>query len=79
VAGVLENLKAELRYARDNYDAVSKQFEFGLANSLDVMDANNLLVTSERQLANAQYDYELAILQLRRATGTLLSSVTSKR
>ncbi|RJQ49652.1 MAG: TolC family protein [Nitrospiraceae bacterium] len=73
--GVLERLRAEVEYARDNYNAVTKQFEYGLADSLDVMDANNLLVTSERQLANAQYDYELAILQLRRATGKLLKTV----
>ena len=75
VGGILENLKAELKYARDNYNGITKQFEYGLANSLDVMDANNLLVTAERQLANAEYDYELAILQLRRATGTLLKTV----
>ncbi|MBI4699120.1 MAG: TolC family protein [Nitrospirae bacterium] len=78
-AGVLEKLRAEADYARDNFNAVTKQFEYGLANSLDVMDANNLLVTSERQLANAQYDYELAILQLQRATGTLLKTVNSKQ
>jgi outer membrane protein len=75
VSGILEKLQAEAAYAADNYNAVSKQFEFGLANSLDVMDANTLLVTSERELANTKYDYQFAILQLKRATGTLLKSV----
>ena len=79
LSGILENLRAELKYARDNYNAVAKQFEFGLANSLDVMDANNLLVTSERQLSNAQYDHEPAILKLRRATGTLLKTVVNQQ
>ncbi len=79
VSGILEKLQAEATYAADNYNAVSKQFEFGLANSLDVMDANTLLVTSERELANAKYDYQFAILQLRRATGTLLKTVNSKQ
>lgn len=78
-AGVLDNLRAELKYARDNYNAVTKQFEYGLANSLDVMDANNLLVTSERQLSNAEYDYEFAILQLRRSTGMLLKTVVNQQ
>jgi outer membrane protein len=78
-SGVLDKMQAELEYARDNYNAVSKQFEFGLANSIDVMDANNLLVTSERQLANTRYDYQLAILKLKRATGTLLKTVVSRQ
>lgn len=74
-SGILEKLQSEAAYAADNYNAVSRQFEFGLANSLDVMDANTLLVTSERQLANAKYDYQFAVLQLKRATGSLLKSV----
>ncbi|MBI5057620.1 MAG: TolC family protein [Nitrospirae bacterium] len=79
VSGTLEKLQAEAAYAADNYNAVSKQFEFGLANSLDVMDANTLLVTSERQLANAKYDHQFAILQLKRATGTLLKTAGSSQ
>jgi outer membrane protein len=79
VSGILEKLRAEAAYASDNYNAVSKQFEFGLANSLDVMDANTLLVTSERQLSNAKYDYQFAILQLKRATGIPLKTVNSKQ
>lgn len=75
VSGVLEKLGAEVAYARDNYNSVTKQFEYGLADSIDVMDANTLLVTSERQLAYAQYDRQLALLKLQRATGTLLKTV----
>lgn len=75
VFSVLDKLQAETEYARDNFKAVSKQFEYGLANSIDVMDANTLLVTSERELFNALYDYQLAVLILKRATGTLLKTV----
>ncbi len=75
VFSVLDKLQAETEYARDNFKAVSKQFEYGLANSIDVMDANTLLVTSERELFNAMYDYQLAVLTLKRATGTLLKTV----
>ncbi|RJQ14398.1 MAG: TolC family protein [Nitrospiraceae bacterium] len=78
VSGVLEKLKAEVEYARDNYNAVSKQFQYGLADSIDIIDANTLLVTSEREFANAQYDYQFAALQLRRATGTLLETVVGR-
>ncbi|MEK6528084.1 MAG: TolC family protein, partial [Nitrospirota bacterium] len=73
--GILEKLKAEAEYARDNYNAVSKQFEYGLANNIEVMDANTLLVSSERQLVNAEYDYQFAVLKLKRTTGTLLKTV----
>ncbi len=78
-SGILDKLQAEVDYARDNYNAVSKQFEYGLANSVDVMDANTLLVTAERELANAKYDYQLSILKLKRVTGTLLKTVISQQ
>jgi outer membrane protein len=72
---VLKQLKAELGYAADNYNLVSKQFQYGLADSLDVIDANTLLVTTEREFRNSEYEYQLALLRLKRATGTLLKEV----
>ena len=74
---ITEKFEAQAVYAEDNYKAVSKQFEYGIANSLDVMDANTLLVTAQRQLADAKYNYQLSILRLKRATGMLLKSVIS--
>lgn len=74
---ILKSLEDQLTFARDNYNATSKQFEFGLANSIDVMDANTLLVTAERQLAEARLNHQLADLRLKRATGTLLTSIVS--
>lgn len=79
IAAVIEKLQAESEYAADNYHSVTKQFQHGLADSIDVIDANTLLVTSERELANARYDYELAVLKLRRAVGTLLETVVSRQ
>jgi outer membrane protein len=70
-SGILESLQNQFSFAEENFRMVSKQFEYGLADSLDVMDANNLLVTSERELARAQYDYQYAVFQLQRATGGL--------
>jgi len=57
---------------------VEKQFQYGLASSLDVLDANTLLVTSELDLFRSQYDYQFALLQLQRATGSLLETVTRR-
>ena len=76
-SAVLDQLKAEVAYARDNFNAVTKQFRYGLTDSIDVIDANTLLVTSERERANAEYFYQLAIIRLQRSTGTLLRSVGS--
>jgi len=73
--GTIKYLEDQVVYARDNFNAVSKQFEFGLAQSLDVMDANTLLVTAERNLAEAVYNYQVAILKMKKATGTLLKAV----
>jgi outer membrane protein len=56
--GVLKSFKDQLAFASDNYNSVSKQFQYGLANSVDVMDANTLLVTAERELASSEYNYQ---------------------
>jgi outer membrane protein len=73
--GTLQFLNDQMVFARDNIRAVARQFEFGLSNSLDVLDANNLLVSSERKVATALYTYQLALLYMKKATGTLLGTV----
>lgn len=75
---VLGALNAQVTYAQSNYDAVLKQFQYGVANSVDVMDANTLLVTAERQLSDADYTYQLSILKLNRSQGVFLSSLEEK-
>ena len=76
--GVMKSLEDQVAFARDNYSATSKQFDFGLANSIEVMDANTVLVTSERQLIDAQFNYQLSLLRMKRATGMLLKMVTAQ-
>lgn len=75
--GTLKSLEDQLAFAKDNFNAVTKQFEYGLAHSIDVMDANTLLVTAQRQLADVIYNYQLSVARLRRTTGTLLQFVVS--
>jgi outer membrane protein len=77
--GIVTFLQDQLVFARDNFNAVSKQFEFGLAHSIDVIDANNLLLSAERQLADATYNYYLSVLKLKRATGMLIEVVGRAR
>jgi outer membrane protein len=76
--GQLKFLEDQTTFARDNYRGVSRQFELGLASSIDVIDANNLLVSSERQLAAAMYSYQLAILSLEHAMGTFMKRIEGK-
>lgn len=75
---VLTKRHAEVEYAEHNFNAVTKQFQHGLADGIDVIDANTLLVTSERERANAEFTYRLALLRLQRSTGTLLEKVTTR-
>ncbi|MFQ3574328.1 MAG: TolC family protein, partial [Thermodesulfovibrionales bacterium] len=65
----IQALRDQVAFASDNYNAVSKQFEYGLANSIDVMDANNLLVTSQQRLAETDYNFRLSILKIKRSIG----------
>ncbi|MDP2840037.1 MAG: TolC family protein [Syntrophales bacterium] len=76
--GILRFLNDQLAFARDNYHAVARQFDFGLSNSLDVLDANTLLVSAERKAASALYNYELALLRMKKATGMLLAALAGK-
>ncbi len=73
--GVINALRDTVTYAADNYHSVNRQFDAGLATTLDVMDANNLLVTSERRLSEAIYGYEMAYLKLKRSIGIPLSAL----
>ncbi len=71
-------LTDQLTFARENFKAVTRQFEFGLANSVDVVDANTLLVTTERQWTEAILEGYLSRLKIERATGQLLDNVQTR-
>jgi outer membrane protein len=75
--GVLQSLRDQLDFARDNFNSVSKQYTFGLASSIDVIDANTLLLTAERQLADADLNCRLSLVRIQRATGLLLRTVAA--
>ncbi|MBI9085206.1 MAG: TolC family protein [Desulfobacterales bacterium] len=73
--GVIVSLESQRLYAGENYEAVQQLFDHGMANSVDIMDANTLLVTAERELADARYRLRTALLKLDRAAGTFLAHV----
>jgi len=74
----LKFLEDQLVFARENYQAVVRQFEFGLVNSMDVVDANTLLVSAERKLSDAGYNYQMAVMRVEKATGVLFKEILAK-
>ncbi|MBF0449648.1 MAG: TolC family protein [Candidatus Magnetomorum sp.] len=75
---MFEALKDQLKYSEENFEAVSNQFKFGLANSVDVMDANTLLTTSERKLADARYNIQLARIKMDYESGVFLKDFAKR-
>ncbi len=69
----LINLEDELKSAQENYKAVQMQFKYGMADSIDIMDANTLLVEAERRISNAEYAYYLSILKIIYTQGDILT------
>ncbi|MBW2218185.1 MAG: TolC family protein, partial [Deltaproteobacteria bacterium] len=74
----MDSLGDRLKSAKENYDAVSQRYKHGLADSLDVIDANSLLLRSERGLLEAKYNYKLSVLNLERAEGSFLENIQQK-
>ncbi len=72
---ILQFLVDQRAFARDNYNAVNRQFEFGLAQSIDVIDAYTLLVSAEQKVAEAGYGYRMSILRVKKAAGVLLKEI----
>ncbi len=77
--GTLIFLEDQRVFAEDNYNAVIRMFNNGLSTSLDVMDANSLLLSAERNVNEARYNYQLANLKLKRTSGMLLQFVNASR
>ncbi|MBF0227055.1 MAG: TolC family protein [Desulfobacterales bacterium] len=73
---IVDALSDQLKYVKENYEAVTQQFKYGLADSIDVMEANSLLSTTERELSDSKYNLELSILKLKKAEGLLISELT---
>jgi len=71
----LINLADELKSAQENYHAVQMQYQYGLADIVDMMDANTLLVQSERRISNARYALFQTIFRLVYTQGELQACV----
>lgn len=72
---VLQSREEQVRFAKENFEMVSKQFTFGLSTNIDLLDANQTLIEAERDVIGATYTRHLAILNLQRTVGIFLSRV----
>ena len=68
----LKSYEDQLVSSKENFKVISRQFDVGLASSVDFIDANTLLLMAETQLSKAYYNYQHAIIQLKKATGQLI-------
>lgn len=71
VNSVLSTARLQREHAKGNFDAVEGLFAEGLAPSLSLIDAEQALSQAERELANAAYDQQVAILRLKKSAGVL--------
>lgn len=71
ITSVLETAKIQKEYAKENFDTVEDMFAEGLAPSLSLIDAEQALNMAERELVNAGYDRQVAILKLKKSIGVL--------
>lgn len=73
VTRALDSRREQYRAAAKNYEMVSKQFTFGLATNLDLLDANQALIEAERDVIATTYDQHLAIVNVQRSAGVFLT------
>jgi len=71
-------LRTQVDVARRNADETGKAYRAGEATDLDVLQANTALTQSERLLALATYQHELAICELQRAVGTFATDLVPR-
>ena len=68
----LTNLADEVKFAEENYNAVQMQFKYGMVDSIDIMDANTLLVDAQRRISNARSSFYLSILKIIYTQGNIM-------
>lgn len=71
VTSVLDAVRLQYSDAKSNFDTVESLFGQGLVTSLALIDAQQALFLAERELVNATYDHQLAILKLKKSIGLL--------
>ncbi len=71
ITTVLKTVRQQYEDARDNFAAVESLFAEGLASSLQLIDAQQTLLVTEREYVSVLYEEQVTILRLQRVAGLL--------
>ena len=63
--------KQSITSAQSAVDAIQAGYNYGTRNIVDVLNAQRNLFASQRDYANARYDYILRLLDLKKVAGIL--------
>jgi outer membrane protein TolC len=74
----LETAKRSVRLSKETLDLVQVQHDAGTATQLDLLQAQDALVTSELTLAQARFDLSQSALTLERLTGAFPGNLNLK-
>ena len=66
---LIESFSKQKDFAGENYQVVFRQYKVGLAGSVDVTNADSLFAKSEGDYLSVKLDYEVALLNLKKASG----------
>jgi outer membrane protein len=72
IAEQIEAAKEAVRAANQNFEAASAAYKEGAESVIDVSTARVSLATAQANLINAKYDYYIAEIQLKLATGEMM-------
>lgn len=75
VLSVIDSYRKQLEFAEEDYKMVFEQFKYGLATTVDVIDADTVLISAQRSLMNSTYDLEVAKVELKYTLGVLLDDL----
>lgn len=73
---LINSYQKQLAFAVEDYNMVFEQYKHGVATTVDVLDADAILVSAQRSLMNAKYDLYLALVEISYKTGTLAADET---
>lgn len=68
---LINSYQKQLAFAEEDYNMVFEQFKHGVATTVDVIDADAILISAQRSLMNARYDLYLALIEINYKAGTL--------
>ncbi|MDH4226206.1 MAG: TolC family protein [Deltaproteobacteria bacterium] len=73
---LVDSYEKALAFAKENYEVVLKQYRYGLADNIGLVEAETTLVGAELGFSRASLSYELSVIELKRSIGVLFDEVT---